>query len=217
MWPYSYDSCDLGTFPNQTATDGTPPQARVGGIGGGPLSYLPGQKTSSCTVRSFYLAWRTHLSAPFSSALDQITPVLRLTQDAMRQKSISLRPKLIQRSIKAGFRNHSKSRPSTTSTSSITHPLPRLSTTPRLPTSTRTRVENSSKLSLQYLPLTVTTTTTLLIPPMVTSIGRTHPAGKMDTSLGIRRANKLGRLLRTRLAPIVPPGSVEGSYQRNPW
>lgn len=49
MWPYSYDTCDLGTFPNQTAADGTPPQARTGGNGGAPLSYLPGQRVSSCT------------------------------------------------------------------------------------------------------------------------------------------------------------------------
>jgi len=54
MWPYSYDTCDLGTFPNQTARDGTPPEVRTAGTGGGPLSYLPGQKTSSCTVRKFH-------------------------------------------------------------------------------------------------------------------------------------------------------------------
>jgi len=148
MWPYSYDTCDLGTFPNQTAADGTPPEARVGGAGGGPLSYLPGQKTSSCTVRYFYLGWRTHLSAPLSSALGQIIPVLRSAEDVTRQKLISSRLKLTLWPIKAGFHNHSKSRPSTTSTSSITPPLPRPSTTPRSPTSTRTRVENSSKLSL---------------------------------------------------------------------
>lgn len=53
MWPYSYDSCDLGTFPNQTAADGTPPEVRTGGNGGAPLSYLPGQKASSCTVGVF--------------------------------------------------------------------------------------------------------------------------------------------------------------------
>ena len=53
LWPYSYDSCDLGTFRNQTAPDGTPPQSRTGGTGGGPLSYLPGQRVSSCTVRHF--------------------------------------------------------------------------------------------------------------------------------------------------------------------
>ncbi|KAF8645123.1 hypothetical protein AX16_007952 [Volvariella volvacea WC 439] len=41
MWPYSYDSCDLGTFPNQTR-DGAPEAARG-------LSYLPGQRVSACT------------------------------------------------------------------------------------------------------------------------------------------------------------------------
>lgn len=35
VWPYGYDSCDVGITPNQSMTDGT--------------SYLPGQKLSSCT------------------------------------------------------------------------------------------------------------------------------------------------------------------------
>ncbi|KZT28336.1 glycoside hydrolase family 16 protein [Neolentinus lepideus HHB14362 ss-1] len=49
MWPYSYDTCDLGTFPNQTAKDGTPAAAATGGNNGGPISYLPGQRVSACT------------------------------------------------------------------------------------------------------------------------------------------------------------------------
>lgn len=49
MWPYSYDSCDLGTFPNQTNHDHTPAAASTGGSGGAPISFLPGQRLSACT------------------------------------------------------------------------------------------------------------------------------------------------------------------------
>ena len=49
MWPYSYDSCDLGTFINQTAKNGTPAAAATGSPDGGPLSFLPGQRLSACT------------------------------------------------------------------------------------------------------------------------------------------------------------------------
>ena len=49
MWPYSYDSCDLGTFPNQTDHNGTPAAAQTGGKDGSPISFLPGQRVSACT------------------------------------------------------------------------------------------------------------------------------------------------------------------------
>lgn len=49
MWPYSYDSCDLGTFPNQTDKSGNPEIAATGGVNGDPLSFLPGQRTSACS------------------------------------------------------------------------------------------------------------------------------------------------------------------------
>jgi len=49
MWPYSYDSCDLGTFPNQTNHDGTPTAVQTGGVNGAELSFLPGQRLSACT------------------------------------------------------------------------------------------------------------------------------------------------------------------------
>src|SRR5882724_7993120 len=48
-WPYSYDSCDVGSFPNQTRPDGTPAAAATSGTNGGPLSFQPGQKLSACT------------------------------------------------------------------------------------------------------------------------------------------------------------------------
>ncbi|KAF7323195.1 GH16 domain-containing protein [Mycena chlorophos] len=44
MWPYSYDTCDLGTFPNQTFHNNTPTAVYEAG-----LSFLPGQRLSACT------------------------------------------------------------------------------------------------------------------------------------------------------------------------
>ncbi|GAA5887428.1 hypothetical protein JCM6882_002525 [Rhodosporidiobolus microsporus] len=52
MWPYSYDSCDVGTMPNQTWANGTGPAAakeRGDKDYGGELSYLSGQRVSACT------------------------------------------------------------------------------------------------------------------------------------------------------------------------
>ncbi|KAH8104849.1 glycoside hydrolase family 16 protein [Cristinia sonorae] len=49
MWPYSYDTCDLGTYPHQQGKDGIPAEADTGGPNGGPLSFLPGQRLSACT------------------------------------------------------------------------------------------------------------------------------------------------------------------------
>jgi hypothetical protein len=49
MWPYSYAACDLGTFLNQTAKDGTPAITATGSADGTPLSFLPGQRVSACT------------------------------------------------------------------------------------------------------------------------------------------------------------------------
>ncbi|KAF8204724.1 glucosidase [Pholiota molesta] len=50
MWPYTYDSCDVGTAPNQTL-NGQPITAVIDGdhAYGGALSYLPGQRLSRCT------------------------------------------------------------------------------------------------------------------------------------------------------------------------
>ncbi|KAF8650085.1 hypothetical protein AX16_005411 [Volvariella volvacea WC 439] len=51
-WPFTYDSCDVGTLPNQTYPGTMLPAAAVSG--GDPsnfdmLSYLPGQRLSACT------------------------------------------------------------------------------------------------------------------------------------------------------------------------
>lgn len=53
-WPYSYDSCDVGTFPNQTNPDGLGPPAALYSNASqakynNKLSYLSGQKLSACT------------------------------------------------------------------------------------------------------------------------------------------------------------------------
>ncbi|KAF8737204.1 Glycoside hydrolase family 16 protein, partial [Rhizoctonia solani] len=51
MWPYTYDTCDVGTLPNQTFPDHTPHLATVDGDKdhGYVLSYLQGQRLSACT------------------------------------------------------------------------------------------------------------------------------------------------------------------------
>ncbi|KAI6157069.1 glycoside hydrolase family 16 protein [Pisolithus tinctorius] len=54
VWPYSYDSCDVGTFPNQTYVNGSGPAAALMSEASQPgynyaLSWLPGQRLSSCT------------------------------------------------------------------------------------------------------------------------------------------------------------------------
>ncbi|GAA5948901.1 hypothetical protein JCM21900_003465 [Sporobolomyces salmonicolor] len=55
MWPYSYDSCDVGTLPNQTWPNGTSPAAAKNSGSsdyGGELSWLVGQRASACTCPS---------------------------------------------------------------------------------------------------------------------------------------------------------------------
>ncbi|KAL5483653.1 hypothetical protein ACEPAI_8886 [Sanghuangporus weigelae] len=54
IWPYSYNSCDVGTFPNQTYANGSGPAAALQTEEGRErynfeLSWLTGQKLSSCT------------------------------------------------------------------------------------------------------------------------------------------------------------------------
>ena len=50
QWPYTYDTCDIGTVANQTI-NGQPQAATVNGDTGkgGILSFLPGQRLSRCT------------------------------------------------------------------------------------------------------------------------------------------------------------------------
>lgn len=52
QWPYTYDSCDVGTLANQTK-DGLPLAATENGdpFNGNVLSYLQGQRLSRCTCQ----------------------------------------------------------------------------------------------------------------------------------------------------------------------
>lgn len=54
MWPYTYDSCDVGTFPNQTNADGLGPAAALHSDASRSkynyaLSWLSGQRLSACS------------------------------------------------------------------------------------------------------------------------------------------------------------------------
>ncbi|KAF9443205.1 glycoside hydrolase family 16 protein [Macrolepiota fuliginosa MF-IS2] len=54
LWPYTYDSCDVGTFPNQTNKDGLGPPAALHSDKSRDkynfeLSWLPGQRLSACS------------------------------------------------------------------------------------------------------------------------------------------------------------------------
>ncbi|KAN0059702.1 hypothetical protein ACQY0O_008274 [Thecaphora frezii] len=53
MWPYTYDTCDVGTLKNQTYPNGGPVAAETTGVWvkdfGPGVSYLPGQRLSRCT------------------------------------------------------------------------------------------------------------------------------------------------------------------------
>jgi len=54
LWPYSYNTCDVGTFPNQTYPDKSGPPSALHTEEGRQtynfeLSWLPGQRLSACT------------------------------------------------------------------------------------------------------------------------------------------------------------------------
>lgn len=65
-WPYTYDTCDVGTVANQTI-NGQPAAATVDGDHkrGGILSYLPGQKLSRCTCGGEDHPGPTHTDGTF--------------------------------------------------------------------------------------------------------------------------------------------------------
>ncbi|EJD51387.1 SKN1-domain-containing protein [Auricularia subglabra TFB-10046 SS5] len=59
LWPYSYDSCDVGVMPNQTNAEHTAPVPALGPLPApyarpdfnNELSWLPGQRLSACTCK----------------------------------------------------------------------------------------------------------------------------------------------------------------------
>lgn len=58
-WPYTYDSCDVGTFPNQTNPDHLGPPAALHSDASRSkynfeLSWLPGQRLSYVTYPPFF-------------------------------------------------------------------------------------------------------------------------------------------------------------------
>ncbi|KAK8858416.1 hypothetical protein IAR55_002643 [Kwoniella newhampshirensis] len=93
-WPYTYDSCDVGTLPNQTSPDGTGPIAALtSGANGGPISYIPrGEVSQSAQVAPFdfgyqYLnttagatqydltktKWNSYKGGPYQEAVSSVT------------------------------------------------------------------------------------------------------------------------------------------------
>ena len=49
LWPYSYDACDVGTFPGQMDKSGNPASSATDGWQSSFLSTQPGQRLSACT------------------------------------------------------------------------------------------------------------------------------------------------------------------------
>ncbi|KAF9012321.1 glycoside hydrolase family 16 protein [Cyathus striatus] len=94
MWPYTYDSCDIGTVANQSI-NGQPIAATINGDTGknGILSYLPGQRLSRCTCNGESHPGPKHSdgtfvgrSAPeidvFEAQINQDTLVAQVSQSA---------------------------------------------------------------------------------------------------------------------------------------
>ena len=94
QWPYTYDTCDIGTVKNQTI-GGRPVAATVGGDQGkgGVLSYLPGQRLSRCTCEGESHPGPKHgdgtfvgRAAPeidmFEAQIDQNTFIAQVSQSA---------------------------------------------------------------------------------------------------------------------------------------
>ena len=49
LWPYTYDSCDVGAFPGQMDKNGNPASSATDGWTGSFLSTTDGQRLSACT------------------------------------------------------------------------------------------------------------------------------------------------------------------------
>lgn len=101
QWPYTYDTCDIGTVKNQTINN-QPAAATVNGDTGhkGILSFLPGQRLSRCTCAGEAHPGPKHSdgtfvgrSAPeidvFEAQIDQNTLIAGVSQSAQWAVSVS--------------------------------------------------------------------------------------------------------------------------------
>ncbi|PVG00271.1 putative KRE6-glucan synthase subunit [Serendipita vermifera] len=94
MWPYSYDTCDLGTFPNQTDQHGNPATAATGNyFHDGPISFLPGQRLSACTCPDSDHPGPRHNAARSAPEIDILEAQIEvLTEQGQGSQSLQIAP-----------------------------------------------------------------------------------------------------------------------------
>jgi beta-glucanase (GH16 family) len=95
MWPYSYDTCDVGTLPNQTYPgEARPLDATNTGYKGNSLSFLSGQRLSRCTCKGEPHPGPVHSNGDFvgrsAPELDIFEAIINGTNGGFGQSSQSL-------------------------------------------------------------------------------------------------------------------------------
>lgn len=85
LWPYTYDTCDVGTAPNQTH-NGLPEAATVDGTSTADfaLSYLPGQRLS----RWWFFLYRS--SCVMLNHLKDVRAPEKATQDLFTHRMVAM-------------------------------------------------------------------------------------------------------------------------------